>query len=63
MIDSNASDWSDLDLLTRTEARQRLVAEIAVAEQDVAKEAAAGDGDKLVALRRRLAMLRERLES
>ncbi|MCU1694905.1 MAG: hypothetical protein QOD72_2910 [Acidimicrobiaceae bacterium] len=64
MIDPNASDWSDLDLLTRTEARERLVAEIGVAEQDVAKEeAAAGDGDKLVALRRRLAMLQERLES
>jgi len=64
MIDPNASDWSDLDLLTRTEARERLVAEIGVAEQDVAKEEASeGDGDKLVALRRRLAMLRERLGS
>jgi len=63
MIDPNASDWSDLDLLTRAEVRERLVAEIGVAEQEVAKEEANGDGDKLVALRRRLAMLQERLES
>jgi hypothetical protein len=64
VIDPNAFDWSDLDLLTRTEARERLVAEIGVAKQDVAnEEEATGDGDKLVALRRRVAMLQERLES
>ena len=63
MIDPNASDWSDLDLLTRAEVRERLRAEIGVAKQEVAQEEANGDGDKLVALRRRLAMLQERLES
>lgn len=67
MIDPNASDWSDLDLLTRTEARERLVAEISVAKQDVSREEARelemGDGAKLAALKRRLAMLQERLES
>lgn len=67
MIDPNASDWSDLDLLTRTEARERLVAEISAAKQDVSREEARelemGDGAKLAALKRRLAMLQERLES
>jgi hypothetical protein len=67
VIDPNASDWSDLDLLTRTEARERLVAEISVAKQDVSREEARelemGDGAKLAALKRRLAMLQERLES
>jgi hypothetical protein len=67
MIDPNASDWSDLDLLTHTEARERLVAEIVVAKQDVATEEAQqvemGDGVKLAALKRRLAMLQERLAS
>ena len=63
MIDPNASDWSDLDLLTRTEVRERLLAEIGVATQEVVQEAANGDGVKLAALKRRLAMLQERLES
>jgi hypothetical protein len=67
VIDPNASDWSDLDLLTRTEARERLVAEISAAKQDVSREEARelemGDGAKLAALKRRLAMLQERLES
>jgi len=63
MIDPNASDWSDLDLLTRAEARERLLAEVGVAERDVAQEETSGDGAKLVALRRRLAMLQERLDS
>jgi hypothetical protein len=63
MIDPNASDWSDLDLLTRAEARERLLAEVGVAERDVAQEEATRDGTRLVALRRRLALLQERLES
>jgi hypothetical protein len=63
MIDPNASDWSDLDLLTRAEARERLLVEVGVAEKDIAQEEATGDGARLVALRRRLAMLQERLES
>jgi hypothetical protein len=67
MIDPNASDWSDLDLLTHAEARERLLAEVGVAEKDIAKEEAqeeeTGDGTRLVALRRRLAMLQERLDS
>ena len=63
MIDPNASDWSDLDLLTRAEVRERLRAEIGVAKQEVAQEEANGDGVKLAALKRRLAMLQERLES
>jgi len=63
MIDPNASDWSDLDLLTRTEARERLLVEVGVAEKDIAQEEATGDGARLVALRRRLAMLQERLDS
>ena len=63
MIDPNASDWSDLDLLTRAEVRERLLAEIGVAKQEVAQEEANGDGVKLAALKRRLAMLQERLES
>jgi predicted TIM-barrel fold metal-dependent hydrolase len=62
-IDPNASDWSDLDLLTRAEARERLLAEVGVAERDVAQEEATRDGTRLVALRRRLALLQERLES
>jgi hypothetical protein len=67
MIDPNASDWSDLDLLTRAEARERLLVEVGVAEKDIAQEEAQekgmGDAARLVALRRRLAMLQERLES
>jgi len=67
MIDPNASDWSDLDLLTHAEARERLLAEVGVAEKDIAEEEAQekgmGDGARLVALRRRLAMLQERLDS
>jgi len=63
MIDPNASDWSDLDLLTHAEVRERLRAEIGVAKQEVAQEEANGDGVKLAALKRRLAMLQERLES
>jgi hypothetical protein len=58
MTDPNASDWSDLDLLTVTEARERLTAEIAVTQREIA---AAEDAGKLESLRRRLAMLQKRL--
>jgi hypothetical protein len=58
MTDPNASDWSDLDLLTVTEARERLTAEIAVTQREIA---AAEDGGKLEGLRRRLLLLQERL--
>jgi hypothetical protein len=58
MTDPNASDWSDLDLLTVTEARERLTAEIAVTQCEIA---AAEDAGKLEALRRRLALLQQRL--
>ena len=36
MIDPNASDWSDLDLLTTVEVTERLVAEIASVEAEIA---------------------------
>jgi len=58
MTDPNASDWSDLDLLTVTEARERLTAEIAVTQREIAE---AEDAGKLESLRRRLAMLQKRL--
>jgi hypothetical protein len=58
MTDPNASDWSDLDLLTVTEARERLTAEIAVTQREIA---AAEDAGKLEALRRRLVLLQKRL--
>jgi hypothetical protein len=58
MTDPNASDWSDLDLLTVTEARERLTAEIAVTQREIA---AAEDAGKLESLKRRLAMLQKRL--
>jgi hypothetical protein len=65
MTDSNASDWSDLDLLTVTEARERLTAEIAVTQREIAAAEEAGggasDAGKLEALRRRLVLLQERL--
>ena len=46
-------DWADQDLLTRDEAAQRLVAEIAEVEAIVA----AGDGNEII--ERRLAALRQ----
>jgi hypothetical protein len=58
MIDPNASDWSDLDLLTVTEARDRLTTEIAVTQREIA---AASDAEKIESLRRRLAVLQKRL--
>jgi hypothetical protein len=60
MIDPNASDWSDLDLLTIAEANERLHAEIAATEADIARADAAGDPVPEDA-RRRLTALRKRL--
>jgi hypothetical protein len=65
MIDPSASDWSDLDLLTVTEARERLVSEIDAMRREIAAAEQAGGAnacpDQLESLRRRLAMLQERL--
>jgi hypothetical protein len=63
MIDPNASDWSDLDLLTTAEVTERLVAEIGTVEGEIAalENADRPDADLLAALRGRLAALRERL--
>jgi hypothetical protein len=63
MIDPNASDWSDLDLLTTTEVTERLVAEIAAVEGEIAEldNADRPEADSLAALQRRLTALRERL--
>jgi hypothetical protein len=46
-------DWADQDLLTRSEAAERLAAEIEV----VSAQIAAGSGDEVV--QRRLAALKE----
>jgi hypothetical protein len=63
MIDPNASDWSDLDLLTTAEATERLVAEIASVEAEIAalEDADRPDEKSLSALRGRLTALRNRL--
>lgn len=55
MIDPNASDWSDLDLLTVAEARERLTDEIASLKEQLAA------GDDSDVLRHRLAVLERRL--
>jgi hypothetical protein len=63
MIDPNASDWSDLDLLTTAEANQRVVAEIASVEAEIAalENTDRPDEKSLSALRSRLVALRNRL--
>ena len=63
MIDPNASDWSDLDLLTTADVTERLVAEIASVEGEIAElgDADSADAASLAALRRRLSALRDRL--
>jgi hypothetical protein len=63
MIDPNASDWSDLDLLTTAEVTERLVAEIASVEDEIAELEGADRPDEksLSALRSRLTALRNRL--
>lgn len=55
MIDPNASDWSDLDLLTVSEARERLTDEI----DSLKEQLAAGDDSDM--LRLRLDLLERRL--
>lgn len=57
MIDPNLSDWSDQDLLTVAEARERLLNEIATVQREIAESEHASQ----TALRRRLAALEKRL--
>jgi hypothetical protein len=67
MIDPNASDWSDLDLLTFAEVHERLANEISAVEHELARIQQNGpdpDGTQSLtteALRGRLSALRERL--
>lgn len=67
MIDPNASDWSDLDLLTFAEVHERLANEISAVERELARIQQNGpdpDGKRSFsaeALRSRLIALRERL--
>ena len=63
MIDPNDSDWSDLDLLTRNEVQQRLRAEIAEVEAELADLERVGTdrGPAAAALSRRLDALKARL--
>jgi hypothetical protein len=52
--DPNASDWSDLDLLTADEAGERLVAEIAAVTEELRGLPAGPEHD---ALQQRLVLL------
>ncbi len=62
MTDPHESDWSDLDLLTRDEVEQRLRAEVAVVEAELARlGCSAADDGPAVALARRLEALKARL--
>ena len=63
MNDSNDSDWSDLDLLTRNEVQRRLRAEISAVEVELADlERTGGEaGPAAAALSRRLDALKARL--
>lgn len=64
MTDPNASDWSDLDLLTLKEARARLSEEVAAVEAELAELMRGNedrDTDAVRALSRRLTALRTRL--
>jgi uncharacterized small protein (DUF1192 family) len=65
MIDPNASDWSDLDLLTIEEAEKRIHAEITVMQQEIERlQADDSNGNcnaaALAAAQRRLEALRRR---
>jgi hypothetical protein len=62
MADPPASDWSDLDLLTMAEARERLAREIAVVEGEIAAAERDTRADRLAALRHRLDRLQARLQ-
>lgn len=56
--DPNASDWSDLDLLTVSEATERLDEETEAVRAELAARAASGEPDAaLTALRDRLVLL------
>jgi hypothetical protein len=64
MIDPNASDWSDTDLLTVTEAHERLAEELAAVEAELAelrRAASERDADRVGALLRRQTALQARL--
>jgi hypothetical protein len=61
MIDPKASDWSDLDLLTIAEVRERLVDEIAAIRKQIVAADQAHANEDAVALRRRLSLLEDRL--
>ncbi len=61
MIDPNASDWSDLDLLTKAEAGERLAETIVEIERQLADPSSERDDAARAQLERRLTLLRERL--
>ena len=61
MIDPNASDWSDLDLLTKAEAGERLAEAIADVERQLADPSGERGETARQQLRHRLTLLRERL--
>lgn len=61
MIDPNASDWSDLDLLTKAEAGERLVEAVAEIERQLADPSGERSETARQQLRRRLTLLQERL--
>lgn len=62
MIDPNASDWSDLDLLTKAEAAERLSEEIGAIERQLADESDDLDEAGRDALEHRLGILRKRFD-
>ena len=61
MIDPNASDWSDLDLLTKAEAAERLAREIGELERQLADPSDERGDTERQQLQRRLSLLRKRL--
>ncbi|GAA5153415.1 hypothetical protein GCM10023321_23630 [Pseudonocardia eucalypti] len=61
--DPNASDWSDLDLLTVTEATERLTDELAEVRARIAGlTGEPGAGDELAAYRRREDLLERAMD-
>ncbi len=62
MIDPTASDWSDLDLLTKAEASERLSEEIGAIERQLTHGSEDLDGPGRDALERRLSLLRKRFD-
>jgi hypothetical protein len=61
MIDPDASDWSDPDLLTVAEAQERLVEEIATIRTQILAAKQSGKSEDVVMLGRRLSLLEDRL--